>query len=246
MSKENVICFSGNAFNYILQKHKELKTELEENELNIDVNYKLELFNNLFNIISEACKIFFRMQPNDKVRLVNFLKTNPENIVAMCGDGANDCGALLCADVGFSINFRENSNITSHFYSKGESISCVAKILQNGRACLENTLIIIKFHSVFSVNQLLFYMLLRYKNILLTNNQYLFNDLFVSLISCLAISKTAANTKLQNQKFGSVGLKEVISITCQFIFSFGILCCNYLFNLSILILFHRYTNNKTK
>ena len=49
------------------------------------------------------------MNPYDKVDLVNFFKENKLSIVTMCGDGANDCGALKTADAGISLSEAEAS-----------------------------------------------------------------------------------------------------------------------------------------
>jgi cation-transporting ATPase 13A2 len=48
-------------------------------------------------------KVFGRAKPNDKVRIINILQSFGK-IVAMCGDGANDCGALKQADIGLSLS----------------------------------------------------------------------------------------------------------------------------------------------
>lgn len=53
----------------------------------------------------------------------------------MCGDGANDCGALKAADVGISLSEAEAS-IAAPFTSKVQDISCVVKLLREGRASL--------------------------------------------------------------------------------------------------------------
>jgi cation-transporting ATPase 13A2 len=47
--------------------------------------------------------VYARTKPNDKARIVS-LYQNLKNIVVMCGDGANDCGALKQADVGLSLS----------------------------------------------------------------------------------------------------------------------------------------------
>lgn len=49
------------------------------------------------------------MAPDDKELLVNSLREVKEEQIGMCGDGANDCGALKAADVGISLSEAEAS-----------------------------------------------------------------------------------------------------------------------------------------
>lgn len=48
-------------------------------------------------------KVYARAKPNDKVRIITVYQSLGK-IVGMCGDGANDCGALKQADIGLSLS----------------------------------------------------------------------------------------------------------------------------------------------
>ena len=61
----------------------------------------------------------------------------------MCGDGANDCGALKRAHAGISLSEAEAS-VASPFTSKEPNISCVPELIREGKACYANSLKIIR------------------------------------------------------------------------------------------------------
>ncbi len=54
-------------------------------------------------------QIYARMSPDDKAKLVEKLQEFCKTEVGMCGDGANDCGALKTADMGLSLSEAEAS-----------------------------------------------------------------------------------------------------------------------------------------
>jgi len=54
-------------------------------------------------------QIYARMGPDDKAKLIEKLQEFCKTEVGMCGDGANDCGALKQADVGLSLSEAEAS-----------------------------------------------------------------------------------------------------------------------------------------
>ena len=68
----------------------------------------------------------------------------------MCGDGANDCGALKQADAGISLSEAEAS-IAAPFTSKVHDISCVITLLREGRAALTTTFQAFKFIELYSM-----------------------------------------------------------------------------------------------
>ena len=57
------------------------------------------------------------MAPDDKALLIQLLQDELMVSVGMCGDGANDCGALKQADAGISLSEAEAS-IAAPFTSK--------------------------------------------------------------------------------------------------------------------------------
>jgi P-type E1-E2 ATPase len=68
------------------------------------------------------------MSSDQKTKLVKNLMDIGYS-VAMCGDGANDCGALSAAHVGISLSEAEAS-IASPFISKVQNISCVPEVIK--------------------------------------------------------------------------------------------------------------------
>jgi len=80
-------------------------------------------------------QIYARMSPDDKAKLVEQLQMFCKTEVGMCGDGANDCGALKQADMGISLSEAEAS-IAAPFTSQIQDISSVVIVLREGRCAL--------------------------------------------------------------------------------------------------------------
>lgn len=79
--------------------------------------------------------VFARMAPEQKQQLVELLQSIGY-YVGMCGDGANDCGALKAAHAGVSLSEAEAS-IASPFTSKITNISCVPTLIKEGMKLLK-------------------------------------------------------------------------------------------------------------
>lgn len=70
----------------------------------------------------------------------------------MCGDGANDCGALKSAHSGISLSEAEAS-VASPFTSKKQNIECVPLVIREGRTALVTSFGIVKFICMYSITQ---------------------------------------------------------------------------------------------
>ena len=73
-------------------------------------------------------KVFARAKPNDKAKII-MVYQNIDKITAMCGDGANDCGALKQADIGLSLSEAEAS-ISAPFTSKVTNITSMVELIK--------------------------------------------------------------------------------------------------------------------
>jgi cation-transporting ATPase 13A2 len=72
--------------------------------------------------------------------------------VAMCGDGANDCGALRAADVGLSLADTEAS-VAAPFSSKETNIGSLITLIREGRSALVTSLGCFKYMAIYAIIQ---------------------------------------------------------------------------------------------
>uniref|UniRef100_G3TGK7 Cation-transporting ATPase n=1 Tax=Loxodonta africana TaxID=9785 RepID=G3TGK7_LOXAF len=138
--------------------------------------------------------IFARMSPGQKSSLVEeFQKLN--YYVGMCGDGANDCGALKMAHAGISLSEQEAS-VASPFTSKTANIKCVPHLIKEGRAALVSSFGVFKYLTMYGIIQFIATLLLYWQLQLFGNYQYLMQDVAITLMVCLTMSSTQAYPKL--------------------------------------------------
>lgn len=109
----------------------------------------------------------------------------------MCGDGANDCGALKAAHTGISLSEAESS-VASPFTSRKASVECVVRVIREGRAALVTSVGIFKFMAGYSLVQFVSVMMLYWIDTNLSDYQYLYIDLFTISLFAFAISRTPA------------------------------------------------------
>ena len=145
-------------------------------------------------ILLERTLVFARMSPDTKAKVVAYLQKANFN-VGMCGDGANDCKALKQADIGVSLSVAEAS-IAAPFSSKLFDISSVLIVLKEGRAALTNSLECFKYMSLYSIIQFISIIILNAISSTLTDNQFLFEDLFLIVPLAITMSYCKASNKL--------------------------------------------------
>uniref|UniRef100_A0A8C3K5W0 Cation-transporting ATPase n=1 Tax=Calidris pygmaea TaxID=425635 RepID=A0A8C3K5W0_9CHAR len=138
--------------------------------------------------------VFARMSPGHKSSLVEeFQKL--DYFVGMCGDGANDCGALKVAHAGISLSEQEAS-VASPFTSQTPSIACVPELIREGRAALVTSFCMFKYMALYSTIQYLGVLLLYWQLNSFGNYQFLFQDLAITTVIGVTMSFTGAYPKL--------------------------------------------------
>ncbi|KAL6262371.1 hypothetical protein P5V15_007460 [Pogonomyrmex californicus] len=152
-----------------------------------------EYYPELVDRVCVRSAIFARMSSDQKQQLVVELM-RLGYYVAMCGDGANDCGALRAAHVGISLSEAESS-VASPFTSKISDISCVPKVIREGRAALVTSFGIFKFMVAYSLTEFLSVIILYSINSNLTDLQFLFIDICLIINFAFFFGKTHAYKK---------------------------------------------------
>ncbi|XP_057317780.1 polyamine-transporting ATPase 13A3-like [Hydractinia symbiolongicarpus] len=184
-----------------------------------------EKYAGLLPKILMSASIFARMSPDQKTILVEDLKKIGYG-VGMCGDGANDCGALKAAHAGIALSNTEAS-VASPFTSKVFDISCVPLLLKEGRAALVTSFGIFKYMALYSFLQFIGVLILYSSNSNYSDFQFLYVDLFLNLPLVVTMIQSEASDKMTKKRppgklvhpifLGGILLQTLI----LFIFQFG-------------------------
>ncbi|XP_059084646.1 polyamine-transporting ATPase 13A3-like isoform X1 [Tigriopus californicus] len=134
--------------------------------------------------------VFARMSPEQKQILVEHLQ-ELGYCVAMCGDGANDCGALKAAHTGISLSEAESS-VASPFTSKEPNISCMPELIKEGRCALVTSFGIFKYMAAYSLTQFTTVLILYSIDSNLSDIQFLYIDLFLITVFAFFFGLTEA------------------------------------------------------
>ncbi|XP_033763962.1 probable cation-transporting ATPase 13A3 isoform X2 [Pecten maximus] len=128
--------------------------------------------------------VFARMSPEQKAQLIESLQ-DLGYYVGMCGDGANDCGALKTAHAGISLSEAEAS-VASPFTSKTPNIECVPTLIREGRAALVTSFGIFKFMACYSLTEFTSMCILYWVSQNMSDFEFLYVDMF--LLTTLAVT----------------------------------------------------------
>uniref|UniRef100_A0A8C0ES54 ATPase cation transporting 13A2 n=1 Tax=Bubo bubo TaxID=30461 RepID=A0A8C0ES54_BUBBB len=167
--------------------------------------------------------VFARMSPDQKTQLVCSLQ-ELNYCVGMCGDGANDCGALKAADVGISLSEAEAS-VASPFTSRTANIECVPTVIREGRCSLVTSFGVFKYMALYSLVQFVSVLLLYTINTNLSDFQFLFFDLIITTTVAVLMGRTGPAQELGVERpqgalisvlvLGSLLLQTALLITVQ-------------------------------
>lgn len=147
-----------------------------------------EHFPELLHRILIRGTIFSRMSPDQKANLVEELQTLGY-IVSMCGDGANDCGALKAAHVGVSLSEAEAS-VAAPFTSSIPNISCMPKLIKEGRCALTTSFGVFKYMALYSMIQFISVLILYTNKTNLGDTQFLYIDLVITTTVAVLMGRT--------------------------------------------------------
>ncbi|XP_071841062.1 polyamine-transporting ATPase 13A3-like isoform X2 [Apostichopus japonicus] len=155
-------------------------------------------FPDLLPKIVQRGAVFARMAPDDKAQLIEAYQ-DLSYCVGMCGDGANDCGALKTAHAGISLSEAEAS-VASPFTSKIPDISCVPIVIKEGRAALVTSFGVFKFMALYSVIQFVSVVILYWINSNLGDLQFLYVDLVITTTVAILMGHNGAYPYMAKQR----------------------------------------------
>lgn len=195
--KKYEIAITGKAFQMMMESIENPKETEENRKLN--------------QALIQQAKVFARMSPDHKAMLVEQLQEVLNDMVGMCGDGANDCKALKTSDVGLSLSEAEAS-IAAPFTSKIPNISPIVKLLREGRTSLVTCFQVFKFMALYSMIQFINVIILYEIGSNIGNYEFLYVDLLLVIPLSLTMSRTGPYKKLDKSR----PIGHLISFTVLF------------------------------
>lgn len=152
----------------------------------------------LVGAVASKGLVFARMSPSHKTQIIQCLQSL-DYIVAMVGDGANDCGALKAAHIGISLSQAEAS-IAAPFTSCTPNISCVLELVREGRCALVTSFGLFKYMALYSLVQFTTVIILYQRGVELSNAEFLFEDLVITTSLAVVMGRAGPAKHLVSQR----------------------------------------------
>ena len=198
-----IIAISGKTFEMLYNMNQKYESEDEKDKNGIiKTNTQSEMspsklaikpFHEAFRLILRHCSIYARCSPDNKTQLVQSLQKEGFQVL-MCGDGANDCGALKAADVGVSLS-QEEASIAAPFTSTNPDISCIIEVLNQGKCALVTSIEIFKYMVAFSLTEYFAMSFMMFRDTFLFDFESIAIDAFITLPLCTLLPMTEAYNK---------------------------------------------------
>eukprot|EP00375_Theileria_parva_P003757 XP_766443.1 P-type ATPase [Theileria parva strain Muguga] len=221
------ISMTGDVFDFIENNWNEILSKYRRFSTNESVNQtKFEHF--LMKI-----RIFARLNPNQKVRVINSFK-RLGIITGMCGDGTNDCLALQASHAGISLT-KGVSSMVSPFSSMTNKLESVIYLLREGRGSLVTCLACFKFMLLFGLMiAFVKVTLFRLCRGVMPEWGYLFieNAIMLLLSYTMALSRPSEKLRIRSPTSSLLGPLTLLSVGIMFII-------NIAFLLLLFELYHR-------
>ena len=210
-NEDSIIAIEGKTFEYIYNLSNKYLENYEE---------KYYIYYDIYKNILKHGYIFARMSPENKSTLVQSFK-NKKFTVLMCGDGANDCSALRAANVGVSLSIEEAS-IAAHFTSNVSDISCLIKLLREGKSSLITCIQTFKYMIIYSLVQFISVTLLMIVGSYLSDYQFLAVDGFIIFPLAFSLPRTEPYQKLSKHHptDALISFPVIVSILSQCLIAF--------------------------
>ena len=205
-----IVATSGKTFEILYNLNQKYE------QLDKDVKPDFKIYNDAFRLILKYCSIFGRCSPDNKTQLVTSLQKEGFQVL-MCGDGANDCGALKAADVGISLS-QEEASIAAPFTSTEFDVSCIINVLNQGKCALVTSVEIFKYMIVFSLTEYFSMILMLIRNTFLSDFEGLWIDCIITLPLSSLLPLTDAYQKLNYHRpfYVLTSFPVALSIFSQF------------------------------
>eukprot|EP01068_Selenidium_serpulae_P017880 Selendium_serpulae@DN6417_c1_g1_i10.p1 len=179
-------------------------------------------------------RIFARVKPHQKIEIVALHMH--QGITGMCGDGANDAGALRMAHVGLALaGGSTEATMVSSFSTSRTSLSAIVDMTRIGRAAMITAIQCYKNLMMYGSVMVIVGLLQYYFGVILAEIWWLAMDLLINAGMTFAIMYAQPRRKLAPSRPTSklLGTEVVTSI-----FNLTILCTVILL-LSIILLFQQ-------